>query len=104
MTSGCIHVGRELAQSLVKVVHLRHNAAYDHDDEHVGRGMCELIVPVESHFQSNAKGLDGHDGDGSGSRADGQIYQRVFAAVLGGNLVNHDGAEGGDKGTVEEEA
>lgn len=33
---GDAHVGGELAEGLVEVVHLRENAAYDHDDEDVG--------------------------------------------------------------------
>lgn len=99
-----IHVGRELAKRLVEVVHLRENAAHDHDDEHVGRRVCELVVPRKSHLQGNTKGLDEHDGDGAGCRADGEVDQRVFAAMLGGNLVDHEDGEDGDEEAVYEEA
>jgi hypothetical protein len=91
-----------LAKGLVKVVHLCHDAAYDHDDEYVCRGVCELIVPCEGHFEGDTECLDGHNGDGSGCRADGQVYQRILAAMLGRNLVDHDGAESGDKCAIEE--
>lgn len=93
-----------MTQGLVKVVHLRHNTAYNHNDEHVSRGVRELVVPSEGHLQGNAKGFDGHDGDGSGGRADGEVYQRVLAAVLRGDFVYHYGAESGDEDTVEEKA
>ena len=66
--------------------------------------MCELVVPRESHLQGDTEGLNSHDRNGSGGGADGQVYQRVLAAVLWGNLVDHDGAESGDKCAIEEEA
>lgn len=47
-----LHGGRELAQRLVEVVHLRQYAANGDDGEGVGRWMCKLIIAVECQFQS----------------------------------------------------
>ena len=66
--------------------------------------MRELVLPLKCHLQRDAEGFDGHNRDGTGGRADGQVDQRVLAAVFGSNLVNHQDGEDGDKGTVEEEA
>jgi hypothetical protein len=101
---GDVHVGGELAQGLVEVVHLREDAAYDHDDEDVGRGVGELVVAREGHLEGNAEGLDEHDGDRAGGGADGEVDQGVLAAVLGSDLVDHEDGEDGDEKAVNEEA
>lgn len=93
-----------MAQGLVEVVHLREDAAYDHDDEDIGRGVGELVVAREGHLQRNAKGLDEHDGDGAGGGADGEVDQGVLAAVLGSDLVDHKDGENGNEKAVDEEA
>ena len=66
--------------------------------------MRELVVACESHLEGNAKGLDEHDGDGAGCGADGQVDERVLAAMLGGDLIDHEDGEDGDKETVDKEA
>ena len=99
-----VHVGGELAEGFVEVVHLRENAAYDHDDEDVCRGVCELVVPGECHLQRNTEGLDEHDRDRTGRGADGEVDQRVLAAVLGRDLVDHEDREDGDEEAVNQKA
>lgn len=99
-----VHVRGELAESLVEVVHLRKNAAYDQDDEDVGRRVRELVVSGEGHLKCDTERLYEHDGDGAGCGADGEVDERVLAAILGRNLVDHDDGEDGDEGAVEEEA
>lgn len=101
---GDIHVCRKLAQSLVKVVHLGEDAAYDQDDEDVCRRMRELVVSSKRHLERNTKGLDEHDGDGARRRADGEVDERVLATILGCDLVDHEDAEDDTEGAVEEEA
>lgn len=102
---GCdVHVGGELAKGLVEVVHLCENAADDHDDKDIGRGVCELVVAGKGHLQRNAKRLDKHDGNGAGCGADGQVDQRVLAAVLGCDLVDHEDREDGNEEAVNKEA
>jgi len=99
-----IHVGRELAESFVEVVHLREDAAYNHDDENVGRRVSELVVSSKSHLECNTEGLDEHDRDGAGRGADGEVDQRVLATMLGSDLVDHEDREDGDEEAVNEEA
>ena len=92
-----------MAQGLVEVVHLREDAAYDHDDEDVGRGVGELVVARECHLERNAECLDEHDGDGAGCRTNGEVNERVLATVFGRNLVYHEDAEDDTESAVEEE-
>lgn len=58
--------------------------------------MAELVVASKCEFQSNAEGLDGHDGDGSDSRANGEVDERILLSVDGGNLVDHGNGERDD--------
>lgn len=98
-----LHVGRELAQCLVQVVHLCENATHDQDDEGVCRRVSKLVVAREGHLERQTERLDEHDGHGAGCRADGDVNERVLAAVLGCDLVNHEDGEDGDEQAVEEE-
>lgn len=66
--------------------------------------MCELVVSRERHLQRNAKSLDEHDRDGAGGGADGEVDERVLAAMLGRNLVDHEDGKDGDEEAVDEEA
>ena len=52
--------------------------------------MGELVIARKCHLQCNTKGLDSHDGDRPGGGANGKIYEGVDAAVLWGNLVDHE--------------
>jgi hypothetical protein len=99
-----VHVGGELAESLVEVVHLGQNAADDHDDEDIGRRVRELVLSSECHLERDSEGLDEHDGHGAGGGADGEVDEGVLAPVLGRDLVDHEDGEDGDKCAVEEEA
>ena len=101
---GDTHVGAKLRQRFVEVVHLRENAAYDDNYEDVGRGVGELVVAGESHLKRNTEGLDEHDRYRAGGGADGEVDERVLAAVLGRDLVDHEDGEDGDKEAVHEEA
>lgn len=98
-----IHVRRKLAQSLVEVIHLRENAAHDHDDEDIGRGMCELVVSRECHLQRDAEGFDEHDRDRASCGADGEVDEWVLAAMFRGDLVDHEDGEDGNEEAVDEE-
>jgi hypothetical protein len=99
-----VHVCGKLAKSLIQVVHLREDTNDGDNDEHVCRGVRELVLALERHFQSNAKGFDGHDGDGSSRGADGQVNERVLSAVLGCDLVDHEDGKDGHKSAVHEKA
>jgi hypothetical protein len=68
-----VHVGRELAESFIEVVHLRQNAGNRYDYEDVGGRVCELVVPSKSHLERNTERFDRHDGYGAGRRADGEV-------------------------------
>lgn len=57
------HIGRELAEGLVEVVHLRQNADSGDNHKDIGRRMAELVVARKGQLQRNAKGLDSHDRD-----------------------------------------
>ena len=97
------HVGWELAQGLVKVVHLRQNAHSGDDDKDICRGVGELVVASKSELEGNAESLDGHDGDGADKRADAEVDQRVLLAVDGGDLVDGDDRVHGDGEGVKQE-
>ena len=99
-----VHVGGELAQRLVEVVHLRENASDNHNDKHICRGVRKLIIPRKRHLERQPKRLDEHDRDGPSGRADGEVNERVLAPVLGRDLVDHKGGEDGDEEAVEQEA
>ena len=90
MRQGDVHLRRESCQRFVEVVHLNKNADGRQDHENVSGGVSELVMPGKSELHRNAEGLDGHDGDGSNGRADREVDQRVFLAVNGRNLVDHD--------------
>lgn len=99
-----VHVGGELAKSLVQVIHLRQNTSDCYDYEYVCRRVCELILALKSHFESNTECLDGHDGDGSSGGTDGQVDERILAAVFWCDFVDHEDGEDGDKGAVHEKS
>jgi hypothetical protein len=66
--------------------------------------MGKLVVTRKRHLECQAERLDEHDRDGAGRGADGEVDERVFAAVLGCDLVDHEDREDGDEEAVEEEA
>lgn len=99
-----LHVGRELAQSLVKVVHLGKDTNHSNNHEDISRRVAELVVPRKGQLESNAKRLDGHDRDGSNSRANAQVDKRILLAVDRPNLVDHNRRENADEQRVEQEA
>lgn len=96
-----LHVRTELAQGLVEVVHLGQDTPHHQNDEDVGRGVRELVISCKSHLEGNAKRLDEHDGDGAGCRANRKVDERIFATILGCDLVDHKDGEDGDKCAVE---
>lgn len=65
--------------------------------------MGKLILALKREFQSNTKCLDRHDGYGTNSRADGEVYQGILLAIFWGDLVDHDDGEHGNDGDVGEE-
>ena len=98
-----VHIGGELAESLVKVVHLRQDADGRDNHKHVGGRVGELIVPSKRQLEGDAKGLDGHDRDGADARADAQVDERVLLAVSGRHLVDHDAREYADDKGIQQE-
>ena len=65
-----VHIGRELAEGLVKVVHLHQNADGGDDHEDVSRRVTKLVVTCKGELQGDTKCLDRHDRDGADERAD----------------------------------
>lgn len=59
--------------------------------------MSELVITRKRHLERQTERLDEHDGHRAGCRADGDIDEWVFAAILGSNLVDHEDGEDGDK-------
>jgi len=96
------HVGVELTQRFVKVIHLRQDADNRHQDEDICARVGELVAPAQSELHSDTDSLDGHDRDGADSAADAQVYEGVLAAITWSDAVDHDGSEDDDGGTVEE--
>ena len=66
--------------------------------------MAELVVAGKREFQGDAKGLDGHDGDGTDSRADGQIDECVLLAMDRRDSVDHEDGKRHNANGVQEEA
>jgi hypothetical protein len=99
-----VHVGGELAQGFVEVVHLRENAAHHQDNKDVCRRVCELVVPRKRHLERDTERFDEHDRYRAGGGANGEVDERVLATVLGRNLVDHEDAEDDAEGAVEEKA
>lgn len=97
-----VHVGRELAQRLVKVVHLSQDADHRDNDEDVGRGIAKLVMARKRQLQRNAECLDGHDRDRPDSRADAQVDERVLLAVDRADLVNHDARKYADSERIDQ--
>lgn len=85
-----VHIRRELAESLVEVVHLHQDADSGDNHEHVGRRVRELVVSAKGELQGNAERLNSHDGDGADKRADSKVDERVLLAVDRCNLIYHD--------------
>ena len=78
-----------MAESLIEVIHLRQDTSDDQDNENVGRRVRELVVPRKRHLERNAECLDEHNRHGARRGADGEVYERVLASVLGRDLVDH---------------
>lgn len=66
--------------------------------------MGELVVTSKSQFDGDTDTLDGHDGDGADSAADGNVNQRVLASVARAYAVDHDSRKDDDQNHVEKEA
>lgn len=99
-----LHVGWELAQRLVEVVHLRQNAHSRNNHEYVGRSVSELIVAGECQLQSNAECLDGHDRDGPHEGADAEVNKWVVFAIDRSDFVNHEDGECRNRDRIYQEA
>lgn len=91
-------------QGLVEVVHLHKNADTRENHEDVCRGMLELVVASKGELDCDTKRLDGHDRDGSNSRADGEVDQWVLLSVDRSNPVDHNCRKHNDNEAVEQVA
>ena len=80
-----------MVQCLVEIVHLRQDAESRNNGKDVGGGLSELIVAPQGKFQGNAKGFDGHDGDGANGRANRDVDEGVSLSVYRCYPVDHDG-------------
>lgn len=85
-----LHIGRELAECFVEVVHLRQDADGGDDHKDIGRRMGELVVARECQLQRNAKGLDSHDRYRTHGGANTKIDKGVFLAVDRSDPVDHE--------------
>lgn len=99
-----LHGSRELAKSLVKVVHLCHNANCSDNHEDVCRWMRKLIFARKSQLQCNAECLHRHHRNRSDGRANGDEHQRILPAISGRNLVDHDSGENTHYQAVKQES
>lgn len=99
-----VHIRWELAQRLVKVVHLGQYADHGNNHEHVGGGVAELVVARKGQLQGNAERLNSHDRDRADGRADAQVDERVPLAVHGTDTVDHDARKNADSECVEQKA
>ena len=52
--------------------------------------MRELIIAVESEFESNAEAFDGHDGYGADKRANGDVDQWCRTTIFRRDSIDHD--------------
>lgn len=95
------HVRRERSQSLVEVVHLRQDTHSSENQEHICRGVRELVVPRKGKLKSNAESLYRHNRDRPNGRADGKIDDRIVLAMHGCNLVDHVDGERDHDDSVE---
>lgn len=95
-----IHIGAELTQCLIEVVHLRHDGHHGHNQEDISRRVSELIVSRECELESDSESLDSADGDTADGAADTQVDQGVFLAVCWRDFVDHEKGEGRDNQTV----
>lgn len=65
--------------------------------------MCELILAAQSEFDRDAKAFDSHYGDGTNYGTDGNIDDRIGAAIARDDSVNHDEGENKDTEAVHQE-
>lgn len=80
--------------------HLHHDANNDNSGKHPGSRSPQLIVALEGEPEGHSKALDGHDRDGPGERADGDVDEGVCAALRWGHAVDHVEAEAEHKDAV----
>lgn len=66
--------------------------------------MRELVASTKCKLQGNAKSLDSHDGYRANGRADGDVNERVLAAIFWRNPVNHEDGEYADNDAVDQKA
>ena len=95
------HVGRELTERLVEVVHLCQNADSHDNQENISAWMRKLIIAAERQLHSNAKCLDRHDRHASHRRTNTQEDHGILLAILRRNTVDHDQGEDRDEHAIE---
>jgi hypothetical protein len=100
----CVHVGIELTQGLVEVIHLCQDADDCDENEDVCAWVSELVVAAQGQLDGDTDTFYCHDGDGANSAADGNVNQRVLASITRAHAVDHDGREDNDQQHIEEEA
>lgn len=97
----CLQLCRELAQSLVEIVHLRQDADDCYYDKDVGRRMSELVIPPQAQLKGNSKCLDRHDRDRSDCRTYGYIDEGILLSIYRRNLVYHKRRKYDDRNAVQ---
>lgn len=65
--------------------------------------MRELVVAGKGQLDGDAEALDGHDGHAADGAANGDVDERILAAMRGSDAVDHYDGEDGDGGAIEEE-
>ena len=98
-----VHVGGELAQRFVEVVHLGQDTHHNHNGEDVCGWMSKLVFAAKREFQSNAEAFDSHDGDGADGRANADVNHGIFLPINRGDLIDHDHCEKRDDGDIDQE-
>ncbi len=98
-----IHVRGKGVERLVEVVHLHDDATRNEETEDVRRGASKLVVARQGELDCDAEAFNGHDGNGTDKRADGEVHQWERAPVSWYDEVDHAQREDGHDKTIEQE-
>ena len=98
------HVGAELVERLVEVVHLHEDADDRHEGKAVGARMRELVVAIHRELERHAEALDAHHGHAADEGADGEIDERRTLAVRRHQTPDGVDGVGEDEEAVRQEA
>lgn len=98
------HVGAELRQCFIEIVHLCHDGDDCYDQENVCARVRQLVATAEGELEGDSKSLDCANGNAADCAANAEIDQWVLFAILGRYSVDHDRRKDDDEEAVKEEA